>query len=99
MNIAKLVKLARKVETLDEALEVLSLMGIEVETKRLPDDHLHLADQVSALIQESNVTGVQGYYRVDATVKGLPLRCLVIVGELPGRMRALPAAAEGVSVN
>jgi hypothetical protein len=89
MNIAKVLKLARGVTTLDEALEVLSVMGIEAEVTPIPFERAPAVAEVEALVTALR-SGARGFYAIEANIKGLPLRAFVVVGKGPNAERLLP---------
>lgn len=79
MNFGKLVKMAKGVTTMDEALEVLSLIGVETEIKPVPLEAVAVTAELEQLVAMARKSG-KGFHLVEANVKGLPLRAFVVVG-------------------
>jgi hypothetical protein len=87
MKLANLVKVARNVATTDEALELLSSMGIEVEATSIACEHDVMMGELAGAVQQAEIEGgVRGIYRITSNVKGVPIRAIVVVSNPPAEV-------------
>jgi hypothetical protein len=100
LQLAKLAKLARGVASIDEALELLSTMGIEVQASPAIDaEHDNLVAQLVGAVHDAERDGgVRGIYRLNANLKGLPVRAIVVVSNPPAEVIEQAAAEAGHAV-